>query len=125
MATKVFIVDDEETFLKMVKLSLEDTGDFDVKTESNPTKAIEQARDFNPDIIVLDVIMPEMSGIEVSEQIKLSPDLQHKPMVFLTAAVSRENAHLQNDMLEGIPVLVKPVGADELMARIQKILSTA
>ena len=123
--TKVLIVDDEETFVRMVKLTLEDSGEFEVKTESNPTNALQAAQWFSPDIIVLDVIMPEMSGIEVSEQLKADPQVGKTPIIFLTAAVSKENAHLQDDMLEGNPVLAKPVGAEELTAAIEKALSAA
>ena len=123
--TKVLIVDDEETFVRMVKLTLEDSGEFEVKTESNPTNALQAVQWFSPDIIVLDVIMPEMSGIEVSEQLKADPQVGKTPIIFLTAAVSKENAHLQDDMLEGNPVLAKPVGAEELTAAIEKALSAA
>ena len=59
---RILIVDDEPTFTKMVKLNLEQTGDFEVREEHRATAALATAREFKPHLVLLDVIMPSMDG---------------------------------------------------------------
>ena len=120
---KILIVDDEEAFTRIVKLNLEDTGNYEVKTENNPKEALEVAKWYDPDVTILDVIMPEMSGLEVAEELRKFWGDNQRPLIFLTAAVSKEDANMQHEMLENAPLLAKPVDVDELIAAIEKISS--
>ena len=120
---KILIVDDEEAFTRIVKLNLEDTGKFEVKTENSPKQALETAKWYEPDVTVLDVIMPEMSGLEVAAELRKDWGDNPRPIIFLTAAVSKEDANMQHEMLEDAPLLAKPVDVDELLAAIDKILA--
>jgi CheY-like chemotaxis protein len=118
---KILIVDDEEAFTRIVKLNLEDTGKFEVKAENNPREAVEIAKWYDPDVTVLDVIMPEMSGLEVAEELRKFWGDSPRPIIFLTAAVSKEDANMQHEMLENAPLLAKPVDVEELIAAIDKV----
>ena len=87
LLTKVLLVDDERTFLHILKLNLDQTGRYEVRTESFPENVLALMREFRPDIVVTCIIMPRMSGVELSEAILNDPELKDTPVVFLTATV--------------------------------------
>lgn len=118
-AKRVLIVDDESGFTRLLKLTLERTGRFIVREENDGTKAWLAARDFKPDIIFLDVIMPKIDGGEVAQKIREDPSLANIPVIFLTAIVSAaEDGH----QFGGYPFLAKPVGLATVIACIEKHL---
>src|SRR5947209_1406035 len=82
---RILIIDDEASFARMVKLNLEKTGAFEVRAESKAGYALATAREFKPDLILLDVIMPAMDGGDVANQIKRDRNLKGTPIIFLTA----------------------------------------
>src|SRR5580692_4041026 len=86
--TRVFIVDDEAGFTRLVKLTLERSGFYEVREENDASQAWLAARDFKPHIIFLDIVMPRMDGGEVAQQIRSDPSLASVPIIFLTAIVS-------------------------------------
>ena len=67
---RILIVDDEVSFARMVKLNLEKSGQFEVRAENKPTYALSAAREFKPDLIVVDVIMPSMGGRQLVGEIR-------------------------------------------------------
>ena len=81
---KILIVDDEADILEIVGYNLKKEG-FDVFTAENGKKAIEVAIEVNPDLIILDVMMPEMDGIEACEKLRKIPELSETVITFLTA----------------------------------------
>ena len=116
---RVFIVDDESGFTHLLKLTLERTGRFIVKEENDGTKAWLAAREFAPDIIFLDVVMPKIDGGDVAQQISSDPLLRHIPIIFLTAIVSeKEGGH----MIGGFPFISKPVSLQAITDCIDKHL---
>ena len=116
---RVFIVDDESGFTHLLKLTLERTGRFIVKEENDGTKAWLAAREFAPDIIFLDVVMPKIDGGDVAQQISTDPLLHHVPIIFLTAIVSeKEGGH----MIGGFPFISKPVSLQAITECIEKHL---
>ena len=108
---RIFIVDDESGFTRLLKLTLEKTGGFRVLEENDGTKAWLKAREFKPDIIFLDIVMPKIDGGDVAQQIRSDPTLAHVPIIFLTAIVSRNET--TND-IGGFPFLAKPVSLDAI-----------
>src|SRR5678815_5420661 len=76
---RILIVDDEVPFTRMVKLNLEKTGAFEVRAENRATYAVAAAREFKPDLIILDVIMPGMDGGDVQNKLKRDRSLRHTP----------------------------------------------
>ena len=116
---RVFIVDDESGFTHLLKLTLERTGRYLVQEENDGTKAWLAARDFAPDIIFLDVVMPKIDGGDVAQQISSDPLLKHVPIIFLTAIVSeKEGGH----MIGGFPFISKPVSLQAITECIDKHL---
>jgi CheY-like chemotaxis protein len=87
---KVLIVDDEAAFTNVVKLTLEAKGGYEVFVENNSRAAFAAARKFLPDIIILDVVMPELDGGEVHTQLMADPVLKNTPVIFLTAIVRQK-----------------------------------
>src|SRR3954451_13561252 len=118
MSTKrVFIVDDEAGFTRLLKLTLEKTGDFVVREENDGTRAWLAAREFAPDIIFLDVVMPRVDGGDVAQQIRSDPLLAHVPIIFLTAIVSAKE---DGQEFGGFPFLAKPVSLDAITKCIEE-----
>lgn len=112
---RIFIVDDEAGFTRLLKLTLEKTGNFQVLEENDGTNAWLQARDFKPDIIFLDIVMPKIDGGEVAQQIRSDPMLAHVPIIFLTAIVSRSETKKD---IGGFPFLAKPVSLEAIKQSI-------
>ena len=114
---RIFIVDDESGFTKLIKLTLEKTGRYLVQEENDGTKAWLAAREFQPDIVFLDIVMPKIDGGDVARQIRSDPTLAHVPIVFLTAIVSqKETGH----NIGGFPFLAKPVSLDTVTRCIEE-----
>ncbi|KAB2646758.1 MAG: response regulator [Verrucomicrobia bacterium] len=108
---RIFIVDDEAGFTRLLKLTLEKTGNFQVQEENDGTNAWLEARAFKPDIIFLDIVMPKIDGGDVAQQIRSDPMLAHVPIIFLTAIVSRTET--KHD-IGGFPFLAKPVSLEAI-----------
>lgn len=118
---KILIVDDEEAFGKMVRLNLEETGDYEVRVESKGEHALEAIKEFKPDMIFLDVIMPDVDGGEVARQIRTEESLKQIPVVFLTAII-KEKEVIQKSIIAGhpYPCIAKPVTVAKLIECINK-----
>src|SRR5437762_7985124 len=112
---RIPIIDDEASFTRMVKLNLEKTGAFEVREENKPTNALAAAREFKPDLILLDVIMPTMDGGDVASQIRNDRHLKTTPIVFLTATVSQREAGEEGLNSGGDLFLAKPVTLENLI----------
>ena len=106
---RIFIVDDESGFTRLLKLTLEKSGNYEVLEENDGTKAWLKAREFKPDIIFLDIVMPKIDGGDVAQQIRSDPMLAKVPIIFLTAIVSRSESKQD---IGGFPFLSKPVSLD-------------
>jgi CheY-like chemotaxis protein len=118
---RVLIVDDESGFTRLLKLTLEKNGPYNVREENDGTQAWLTAREFLPDIIFLDVVMPKIDGGDVAQQIRSDPRLAHVPIVFLTAIVSSKEGALE---IDGYPFLAKPVSVDTLIRTMDEHLGS-
>lgn len=119
---KILVVDDEENFTKLVKLNLEYGGKYKVMTENRAKNAFSSIREFKPDLILLDVIMPDMDGGSIANQIKSDENLKDIPVVFLTAIVTKDEASSEENTIAGRPFLAKPVTKAQLIDCIEKNL---
>ena len=119
---KILIIDDEEDFGKMVKLNLERTGDFEVKCETKGANAVAAAKEFLPDLVFLDVIMPDVDGGEVMAQFMNNAATKNIPIVFLTAIITDREATQQEGIVAGRPFLAKPITTAKLITCINKYL---
>lgn len=117
---RILLVDDEKSLTTLLKLNLEDTGNYDVRVENWPEDALAAAREFKPDLVLLDIIMPRLPGGNVAAQIDADPLLKGTPIVFLTAAVRRSQVEDNDGIICEHPCLAKPATVDEVIAMIEK-----
>ena len=118
---RILIVDNEGDTTHLVKVLLERTGDYLVLEENDATTAHQSALNFRPDLILLDIVMPETDGGEVAARIEADPELQNTPIIFLTALVTRAEAK-SGLTIQGHSFLAKPVSIPELINAIEEHL---
>ena len=121
---KILIIDDEKSFNELVKKNLELTGDYEVRTENKGVLALAAAREFKPDLIFLDVIMPDVDGTEVAERLKSEEGLKNIPLIFLTAIVKEDEIASSQGVRGGQPFIAKPVTTEKLIEYINKYTTT-
>ena len=119
---KVLIIDDERGFTEMVKLNLEVTGRYRVFIENDSEFALDTVIRTQPDIILLDVIMPHREGPDVVFQLRNHPLSRDIPVVFLTATITKEEAASGCGLVGGHVFLAKPSSVEELIAAIERNL---
>jgi len=117
---KILVVDDEPDVADLVAYHLKSKG-FSVETVNDPNRSIGTARSFLPDLVILDVMMPELNGIQICRMLRADPKLQAVPVIFLTAKVE------ENDRIQGLETgaddyICKPFSTKELVLRVQTIL---
>lgn len=117
---RILVIDDEEGFTKFIKLNLEDTGAYEVRTENNGKLGFSAAKEFKPNVIFLDVMMPGMDGGEVRYQLENDQDTKNIPVIFLTAAVKKEEMDGYTGIMGGNLFIAKPVDIKQLINFIEK-----
>jgi two-component system, OmpR family, alkaline phosphatase synthesis response regulator PhoP len=123
MKKKILLVDDEKSFTNLLKLNLEQTDRYEVRVVNWAEDALPAAREFKPDVMLLDIIMPRMPGGNVVAQFDADPDLKDTPIIFLTAAVQRSRVAEMDGIIAGKPCLAKPATVDEIIDMIEKQIS--
>jgi two-component system, OmpR family, alkaline phosphatase synthesis response regulator PhoP len=116
---KVLVVDDEEPILELLKYNLEKSG-YEVKTAENGSKAVEIAKKFTPDLVLLDIMMPKMDGVETCRLIREIPEMQKSFVVFLTAR-SEEYSEVAAFDVGADDYITKPIKPRALMSRISAL----
>lgn len=124
MKKRILVVDDEPVLTRMVKMNLERTGKYEVRTVNQGAMALKAAHEFMPNLIFLDVMMPDMSGDEVSQQLREDPVLAGIKVVFMTAIVTKAETSEMGGNIGGNEFLAKPVKTEELIATIERVLGT-
>ncbi len=119
---KILVVDDEASLTRMLRRNLEATGKYEVREENSGAHAYKTAREFQPNMIILDVMMPDVDGGDVAAKIQDDENLKHIPIVFLTAILKKEEAESTGGNIAGRTFLAKPVKVDDLIACIEKNL---
>jgi two-component system phosphate regulon response regulator PhoB len=120
MSSKILVVDDEPDLLEMVVLNLRGAG-FNVITADNGALALMKARNEMPHLILLDLMLPQMNGIEVCKALKKHPATAHIPVIMLTAK-SEEVDRIVGFEIGADDYVVKPCSQRELLLRVQSIL---
>jgi pilus assembly protein CpaE len=121
MAEKILIVDDDVDTLKLVGLMLERQG-YDIAVASNGTLGLSKALEETPDLILLDVMMPDLDGYEVTRRLRADPALAHIPIIMFTAKT------MVDDKVQGFEsgvddYLTKPTHPAELTAHVKAVLA--
>jgi two-component system, OmpR family, response regulator len=119
---RVLIVDDDPECTHLVKILLEKTGNYLILEENDAAKAHQSARDFRPDVILLDIMMPERDGGEVEAEIQADEHLRGTPIIFLTALVTEPEAKA-GLRIDGHRSVAKPINIPELIDQIEETLA--
>ena len=117
---RVLIVDDEPDIIEFLSYNLEKEG-YDVVSAQNGTEALKIAKSFDPHLIVLDIMMPEIDGIEVCDRLRANPQFENTLIIFLTA---RSDSFTQVAALEtgGDDFINKPIKPNVFKSRIKALL---
>ncbi len=113
---RILVVDDRASDTRLVKLHLERTNDYVVREVNDAKAALSAAEEFQPHLILLDVMMPGMDGGQLAACFQANPKLKAVPIVFLTAAVTKEEVEAGRGRVGGFPFLAKPVVLAEMVA---------
>ena len=120
---RILVVDDETGFTKLLKFNLERTGNFEVREENNALRAVQSARVFLPDLILLDVVMPGMDGGDVVAELRRTPQTARIPVIMLTALVARDEVSRHSVAESGeLIMLGKPVDMATLVRCVEEQL---
>jgi two-component system cell cycle response regulator len=117
---KILVVDDTDTNIKLLRALLRGAG-YDVVTATCGTDALALAASENPDIILLDIMMPDLTGYEVCQRLRSAPATRQTPILFLTALHELED-HVKGMDVGGDDVLTKPINKLELLTRVRSLL---
>ncbi len=120
MTEKILIVDDEKPNLRMLIAWLAPLG-YDIDIADNGADAVRKARDFLPDLIILDIMMPVMDGFEACRLIREDPDTKNIPVIMVTALNDRESK-IKGLSVSANDFLSKPIDQTELMIRVRNLL---
>ncbi|MDG1655981.1 MAG: response regulator transcription factor [Schleiferiaceae bacterium] len=116
----ILLVDDEPDILDIISYNLKAEG-YKVKTASSGREGVEKAKKVRPDLILLDVMMPEMDGIEACEQIRKTPGLEHTIIAFLTAR-GEDYSQVAGFEVGADDYITKPVKPKVLTSRLKALL---
>lgn len=119
----ILIVDDEEDILEFVSYNLKREG-FKITTANNGRKAVELAKKIKPDLILLDVMMPEMDGIEVCEVVRRTPEISKTVIAMLTAR-AESYSQIAGFDAGADDYIIKPIRPKVLISRIKALLKRA
>ena len=117
---RVLLIDDDEGITRALAMYLDAHGSCQVRVENAGRRAVAAARDFRPDVIFLDIVMPDADGGTIAAEMKADPLLRDTPVIFLTALVSQHATHGVQAQIGGHPFLAKPVDPDLVLSCIDK-----
>jgi two-component system phosphate regulon response regulator PhoB len=117
---RIIIVDDEPDVTELVSYQLRAKG-YAVEVLNNPTQSIARIRSFQPDLVILDVMMPEITGIQICRMLRADPKTKTLPVVFLTARAEEADRVLGLEV-GGDDYICKPFSVKELALRVQGLL---
>ncbi|MGD0336031.1 MAG: response regulator [Candidatus Omnitrophota bacterium] len=118
---EILVVDDEPDFLEMIKTRLE-ANNYVVITASNGQEGLEKVKEHKPALIILDILMPKVDGPAMAQTLKLDPETENIPIIFLTCLYTKseekERSHMRNRNI----LMAKPFDASTLLATIREII---
>ncbi|MEI8012776.1 MAG: response regulator [Candidatus Omnitrophota bacterium] len=117
---RILVVDDEEAFTRGVKANLKSI--YNVRVENKGRRVCDAVKEFCPDLILLDVMMPDMDGCQVARELKECSSCQGIPIVFITALVAKSKSAKDKTMVNDYPGIAKPVSLTDLTACIEENL---
>ena len=121
-AKKILIVDDEPDVLLVLGKRLTSAG-YDVVKAGSGQAGLSKAKTERPDLIILDMMMPEMSGEEVAQELKIGHETRSIPILFLTALFTKRDEAAQGHAAGGQIFFAKPYDPEELLAEVKRLLT--
>lgn len=118
---KIMVAEDETDIRELIAYSLVNIGGFQVVKAKNGVEAVEMARAEIPDLILMDVRMPKMTGVEACAQLKETPETKDIPVVFLSA-MGQEQEIQQGMDVGAVEYILKPFAPEVLMSKVREIL---
>ena len=119
--SRVLIVDNNPEFTRRASLLLQHTHHYIVCEENDPDRALETARSFKPDLVIVDLVMPQVDGLEVAMQLEADWALHAVPIVFVTTLITPEEA-LDGRRINGHRVVPKPTHGFDLIRVVEENL---
>ncbi|MEP1152716.1 MAG: response regulator transcription factor [Balneola sp.] len=116
----ILVVDDEKDLLDLIEYNLKKEG-FDVLKAENGEEGIAVAKEKNPDLVLLDIMMPKMDGMQAVEEMRKDDQLKKIPIIFLTAR-SDEKTEVEGLNKGGDDYITKPISTTKLISRIKAVL---
>ncbi len=117
---KILVVDDEQDIVEFINYNLKQAG-YETATAYNGDEAIRKAEVFNPDLILLDIMMPEKDGLQTIQQLRRNPELDSTIIIFLTA-LSDEKSEIEGLKLGADDYIAKPIKPELLLTRLRTAL---
>jgi len=118
---KILIIDDEDDFCNIVKENLELRGSYEVYTTTSGKEGLKLAKKVKPDLILLDIRMPEMDGFQVLERLKKEKDTMVIPVIMLSA-LDDDSSKVKGSQLYNEMYLTKPIKIVDLISSIEEVL---
>ena len=119
---RILIVDDEPVFTRLLKTNLEDQAGYEVAMTNKAREAHKLAKEFKPDFVLMDVMMPDGSGGDAARLIENDPALKGTRVTFVTAAVKKGELGSGVGVIGGKTFFAKPVRLADLITHIEKNL---
>ena len=120
MPAKILVADDEPNIVKLLRLYLREEG-YEIVVARNGREALERFRTETPDLVLLDLMMPDMDGWEVYQQMKADPELKDIPVIVVTAKAQSIDKILGLHIAKVDDYVTKPFHMSELIARIKEV----
>jgi two-component system alkaline phosphatase synthesis response regulator PhoP len=117
---KILVIDDEPEITEIIEAFLDNAG-YTVTVENTPNRAIDQAKDLRPDLILLDIMMPGTDGYSICNQIKEDPDMTNIPVIFLTGKDSKDDQG-KSFQVGGDMFIKKPFSCERLLEIVNIVL---
>lgn len=121
MTKQILVIDDEADLRELIQVALVGYASWQVKTAATCQQGLEKARDNKPDLILLDISMPEVDGYQCLQQLQAEPDLADIPVIVLTARVQRQD-HRKVSEMGIVGVIIKPFNPLSLWQEIAGIV---
>ncbi len=120
---RILLVDDEVVLTRLFRLNLQDEAGYEVRIENSGAAGLAAVPEFNPDLILLDVVMPGMTGREMAAVLGADPELGKTPIIFVTAVPPEGTPDSWHAELDGHPRLIKPFSTAKVVAAIEATLA--
>lgn len=122
MAKKILVVDDEVDFCYFIKNNLELSGEFEVTTCSDSTRAVQIAQQLRPHLILVDIMMPGISGEDIVAELQNNPNTRNIPYIFLTGIITEGEVSDDYDTIAGHHFVAKPVEIKTLIPLMNRLI---